>query len=366
MFARLLGWSLIWSPKNGQLMRGPSNYFLYAVKLAKEYLKVSEAEVYQVQEMILKDLCDALEYAKMNDKLVYMTKYIEFMIAEYTQHTEIGSLYGWNLLEDDLLESSINQYKNRKSYTEAIKGELSRGIRDLNTFEDWCMIASTTGRLRLDILSSDFLFCCVGFKKRNCLVFEECEIEFKMETVPSMVLESFEIIYSDTTYRSSFKYCTEYGTVYKFKTEKVGKLKIQSVNLNFSRPNLTLRIDESCLQHQQNSEKNFSKMSLEFLRKCQQTLKSMLQLRVDPLKPKVKFTFKDPEGIVLKDSEIELRMTLQNETFLPCLIETRGITIDLGPEETKDIIMNMRAQRSIFITVHTNIMESTYLILINV
>ena len=105
MFARLLGWSVIWTPKNGHLMRGPSNYFLYAVKLAKIYLKISEDDVYQIQEMIFKDLYDALEYANMNSKLVYMTNYIKFMIIEETRQPDIivTSLNGWKVLEEELL-----------------------------------------------------------------------------------------------------------------------------------------------------------------------------------------------------------------------------------------------------------------------
>lgn len=352
MFARLLGWSLIWSPKNGQLLRGPSNYFLYAVKLAKSYLKVSESsDVYQIQEMILKDLYDALEYAKMNSKLVYMTKYIEFMITEYTGDTtavNINSLCaGWKVLEDGLLVSSIKQYRNQQSYIKVIKGELLRGIRDFSNFDDWCMMVSeceldTTRRPSFNV-SSDFLFCCVGFKQRNCLVFEECEIELSIYTKLPMELESFDIVYSDSRFTNNFVCCTQGGGVYKFKPEKVGKLRIQAVKLNFSRPNLSLRFEETSLQHQQNSEKNFPKMSLDFTRKCQKTLKSMLQLRVEPLKPKVKITVQDIEEeiIILMGSEIEVKVTLSNETYLPCLIDLvvdEGIVgLELGPEECKEI-----------------------------
>ena len=146
-------------------MRGPSNYFLYAVKLAKIYLKISEDDVYQIQEMIFKDLYDALEYANMNSKLVYMTNYIKFMIIEETRQPDsiVTSLNGWKVLEEELLNLSINQSKNHQSYIEAINGELHRGIKDFEAFEDLCMIASELDNSRRISLTGNFnfLFCCI-------------------------------------------------------------------------------------------------------------------------------------------------------------------------------------------------------------
>ena len=362
MFARLLGWSIIWSPKNGQLMRGPSNFFIYAVKLAKSYMKTSEDEVYHIQEMVLKDLYDALEYAKMNSKLVYLTKYIEFMIIEETQQHDqmITSKCGWKALDDELLKISTNQFKNQQSYIEAINGELERGITDFNTFEDWCMIVSELGnskRLSLNN-ANEVLFCCVGFKRRNCLVFEECEFELSIYTKFPFILESFDICFESQVVKMNY---TPSG-VFKLKPEKVGKLKIQCVKLHFARPNVTIQIDENHLQHQQNSEQNYRKMSLEFSRKCQGTLKSMLQLRVDPLKPKIKLVIEEINGVILRGSEVEMKLCLRNETELPitCTLDTShctalnnsAVTIDLGPVESKDIVMKYKVySKTIIITV---------------
>ena len=341
MYARLMGWSVIWSPKNGQLLKGPSNYFLYAVNLGKAYLKVSENDdAYQIQEMIFKDLYDALEYAKMNPKLVYLTTYIQFMITEAQKYDQYSAYsLGWRAIEEEILNISVDQYKNQQLYIEAIKGDLKRGVKDFEVFEDWCMITSELENTKRISLNGpfDFLFCCVGFKKRDCVVFEECEFEFSLYNKLPMSLESFDLVF-ETGIILNFSYTGD--RLYSFKPEKVQRYKIIAVKLNFTRPNLTLQIDEASLQHQQNSEANFSKMSLEFTRICQRSLKSMLQLRVDPLRPKVNIAVQEKFGIVLKGAEIEIHLTIMNVTGFPinfgCDV---GNTVDLGPEESKIIVL---------------------------
>ena len=363
-----MGWSVIWSPKNSQYLKGPSNYFLYAVNLGKEYLKLSETDnAYQIQEMIFKDLYDALEYAKMNPKLVYMTNYIQFMITEAQKYEQFESCsLGWRVIENEILNIHVDQYKNQQLYIEAIKSDLKRDIKDFEVFEDWCMIASeleNTKRLSLNG-PFDFLFCCVGFKSRVCIVFEDCEFEFSLYNKLPMSLESFDLVF-ETGVIINFSYTG--NQLYSFKPEKVQRYKIIAVKLNFNRPNLTLPIDETSLQHQQNSEANFSKMSLEFTRICQRTLKTMLQLRVDPLKPKVNIAVQEKFGTVLKGAEIEIQLTIMNTTGFPISFGCDlGKTVDLGPEESKIIVLKRgiyseTLQIKVNISLNSNICPLFYL-----
>lgn len=361
MFARLLGWSGIWCPKNGQLMKGPSNYFLYAVNLAKEYMKETESieEIYQIQEKILKDLYDALEYSKLNEKLVYTTKFIQLLLLKETKDFSsiIPSGYdGWKCLEDFIFELQVDEYRKSSSYVEAINLNLKMGIKDFSMFEDWCMVLSELNNTKRPSFAckTDSLFCCIGFKRRSCVVLDECEFYISFYTKFPFMLESFDICFDSKVVNFEWDSQFENFGNFRIKTEKVGKLKIQSIKLNFKRPSLTLRIDETSLQHQQNSEKNIHKTSLEFGRLCQRTLKSMLQIRIEALKPKISIKAESVDNLVLLGSEVDIMITVKNETDFPiiCFIMNLKDPIQLGSHDQINTTIKMKIKnRTISITV---------------
>ena len=118
-----MGWSVIWSPKNGQLLKGPSNYFLYAVNLGKAYLSIREWRCLSNTRNDIQGFvwCIGVRQ-KMNPKLVYMTTYIQFMITEAQKYDQYSAYsLGWRAIEDEILNISVDQYKNQQLYIEAIK-----------------------------------------------------------------------------------------------------------------------------------------------------------------------------------------------------------------------------------------------------
>lgn len=388
-FARQLMKSSVWSKENEILMRGAAHFLIYSLKIIRKY---SGEEVYEVQELKMRDLSDALEFALKSPHLSHFVDYLQFLIIEqyFCQSLieesgpfinylkESSKIKGWKLIEKEIWKRSIIIAKSQQNYKTAVQDSWKLKISSSNTndVEDWCLIHAQMFQepIRLNFSSTDIINCNLRFHKRRCEIYEECQVELNIYTKRDCGFEVFEVesigiffdneqvepitftcesalastntncvtsTTNDYTYNSGLN--LRPGKILRlvkpFTPSKVGKLKISFVTMQLKTPFLALQFDDSAFLHQQNSEK-FSEESLEFVRLCQKTLKSSLSLKVEALKPKIQVDFL-VNSFALAYTEVPISVTVSNimehaviTEFLHC---NEKYEINLGPKEVQNL-----------------------------
>ena len=219
-FARQLRSSFLWSSKeiNSKIMRGPAHFLIFAISCAKSYIKSStDGATYQIQEMILNDLKDALEDASRNPNLGYFVDCLQILILnQYEALDKVRILPNeamiyLNYLKEDsdnllkwkgsllteILEKSIESAKGQQNYQTAVidtwklstlinnnMNNLKYHKQNFEIFQDWCLIhqqiTNESIRLNFPKLPNNILFCTVTFMNEACQVLDFCEIELNI------------------------------------------------------------------------------------------------------------------------------------------------------------------------------------------
>ena len=204
-------------------MRGAAHFLIYALKTIKNYS--GNEEVYQVQDMKMRDLSDALESALKIPQLIHIVDYLQFLIIEeyfcqslieesgpfinYLKESE--KIKGWKLIEEEILSKSILISKSQRNYKMAVVDTWRRANNfnldkgDIGNFEDWCLIHAQMFqepiRLNFSSTDSDLINCNVKFHKKVIGIFEECQLELNIYTKKRCVfdfqLESIGIFFDN-------------------------------------------------------------------------------------------------------------------------------------------------------------------------
>ena len=379
-------------------MRGPGHFFIYGLIEVEKYLKYfnshEENNIYQIQEMIMKDLSEALDSSVNNTKLEYFVDFIQILILkqfigtfqddsiEFINYLKTSKkIKGWKFIESFILKKSISlSIREGQNYEQAVidTWRCNEPIEDFNLFEDWCFMnasvidaggnaysyagadSSTPTirnnahtcpiRLNFNADESKYVFCNVKFSRRRCEIFEPCEIELNiLSTKYTFKPESIGIFLNDEESDPITFICTENdhfipGKVQSFKSEfiptKIGKVKISFVTMQLERPFLALQFDESCFLHQ--SEEKVGRENIEFIRICQSTSKTNLKVEVEPLRPKVTFSLQFKESkMILMESDLAVLLNIKNETIHSIMasfqFENKEHDVYLGPKEVKTL-----------------------------
>jgi hypothetical protein len=379
-------------------MRGAAHFLICALKIIRNY---SSEEFYQIQEMKMRDLSDALESALKSPKLSHFVDYLQFLIIDeyFCQSLEVESgpfinylkesykIKGWGLIEEELLKKSIILAKSQQDYNTAVQDSWRLRLQmdkskntskfsntsnnsnsNDNTYvEDWCLIHAQMYQepIRINFSSSNLINCNLKFDKKKCEIFEECQVElniyikkncgfefelesigifFDNEQIEPIIFSSVQVSPKISNDTSITKNCTLIpGKILKLKKSfiptRIGKLKLSFVTMQLKRPFLALQFDDSAFLHQQNSEK-FNEESLEFVRICQKAQKSSLSLRVEAQRPRISFEIM-ANSLELAYTEASISVTVTN--LMEQAIKTEfehfdeKYEIDLGPKEVQTL-----------------------------
>lgn len=377
--------SSVWLKENEILMRGAAHFLIYSLKIIRKY---SGEEVYEVQEMKMRDLSDALESALKSPHLNHFVDYLQFLIIEqyFCQSLmeesepfinylkESSKIKGWKLIEEEIWNKSIILAKSQQNYKTVVQDSWKLKISSSNTndVEDWCLIHAQMFQepIRLNFSSTDIINCNLRFHKKRCEIFEECQVELNIYTKRDCGFELFEVesigIFFDNEQIEPITFTCESAIVSStcttsitndynnrsnlglrpgeilrlvkpFTPSKVGKLKISFVTMQLKRPFLAFQFDDSAFLHQQNSEK-FGEESLEFVRLCQKSLKGNLSLKVEALKPKIQVDIM-VNSFALAYTEVPISVTVSNIMHYAVITElvhcNKKYEINLGPKEVQ-------------------------------
>lgn len=345
-----------------------------------KYLKTSQTvQDYQCQEMIMRDLAEALDSAVKNPNLSYLVDYLQLMILEqyFTQSLISESreflnylknsdkIKKWSTIEAEVLSKSVIEAKACQNYQMAVIDEwqkMDEKQKDWESFEDWCLIHSQSSQepVRINFpLHKAALQCNVRFMKKSCIVNEVCPIELNILNIQSVEFhpESIGIFFDNDTVEPLTFICKNEsfkpGKITKFKgdlrpTRRFGngKIKISFVTMQLRKPFLALQFDDSFFLHQQNCEK-LKVNSYQFSRICQTTLKSQLTLKIEPLRPKINVEIMIQEySILLSGSVIPVCVSIKNAaehaTITTFRHEGQDYVINLEPNEAQTISLRYK------------------------
>lgn len=372
-------------------MRGPAHFFIYGLSQVEKYLKY-HTEAFQIQEMILLDLSEALDSALKQANLGYFVDFLQILILNQYISSSIDDskafinylktstkIRKWKFIESDILKKSVEEAKREQDYQTAVIDEWQKGIEDSGSFEDWCLMYAQMYQEPIRLVNvNKYIYCNVRFLKRTCEIFQPCGIELNIyirksdKEVVVFKPESIGIFFDNESIDPITFDCQEElkpGEVKTFRSEfvpsklcKNGKLKISFVTMQLKRPFIALQFDDSCFFHQQNcpSEK-FLYESMEFIRLCQETLKNMLTLRIEPLKPQVEVNIQYKESFVLVGSELAVLLNFENATEHATMTNFTfnyvDFKIELGPNESRSIGVKYKVPNEVHcikIKVNTN------------